>query len=250
LKRLVQQSLGKLHTWQFCLSTFMPDWHPDEGEDYYARRRDTAAAREMVPFELLWLNEVFGDAIAINGIVGQRAALGKDLEDSWCLQIRLGSGAVGQLTVLMGCPTPCRRGVCFGENGMIEFDLWSGELNCRLNGCSESISKFSGQAELIESIYEREINRFVDTIQGNATWPLSYRQASHATAMLAAAELSSLSAKNEKIDNDRQPALLPDAYDVVHRDLDVGSGRALPAPVGLRFNLDSLPYETSGGSSD
>jgi predicted dehydrogenase len=250
LKQLVQQSLGKLHSWQFCLSTYMPDWHPEEGNDYYARRRDTAAAREMVPFELLWLNEVFGDAAAVNGIVGQRAALGNNLEDSWCLQIQLASGAIGQLTVLMGCPTPCRRGVCFGEHGMIEFDLWTGELKCRLNGRSEAPRQFGSQAELIEGIYQQEINAFVDAVRTRAAWPLSYRRASHATAMLAAAELSSLSGKNEKVDGDRQPAPTPDAYEVVHRDLDVGSGRTLPAPLGVRFNLDPLPYETSGGNSD
>lgn len=223
LKQLVRESLGKLHTWQFCLSTYMPNWHPEEGDEFYARRRSTAAAREMVPFELLWLNEVFGDATKLSGMVRQLATLGEELEDTWCLQIELSNGAIGQLSVLMGCPTSCRRGWCLGENGIFDFDLWHGVLNCHLNGAEDFSRRFGPQNELIEHMYEREINTFVDSIRGKERWPLSYYDASLATSMLAATELSSLLTTQVKVDVDRQPAALPNGYLSHDLDLDQGS---------------------------
>ena len=38
LRQIVAQDVGALHTYQMSLSTYMLSWHPQEGQEYYARR--------------------------------------------------------------------------------------------------------------------------------------------------------------------------------------------------------------------
>lgn len=217
LKHLINVRLGTLHGYQFMLTTFMPHWHVGEGPEYYARQRSTAAAREMVPFELLWINDVFGLPQAVQGAVNQRSTLvgeTEKLEDSWNLQIDLECGAVGNLAVYMGSPSNRRFGCCVGNNGMIEFDVARGIVTCSLNNELESTRSFGALTDNVESFYKEETHAFIDAILGLGRWPMSYRSASVATATLAAAEVSAQSARKEKVDLEKQPAEFPDDYGV------------------------------------
>jgi predicted dehydrogenase len=231
LKDVVHTVLGKIHAFQFCLSTFMPSWHPGEGQEFYARRRSTAAAREMVPFELLWLQEIFGECCFVSGKVNQHAAFGNPLEDSWSLQIELRSGAIGQLSVLMGCPTTCRRGWCLGDEGIVDFDLGTGNMVCRTRDATEQSWSFGNQ-EQVEDLYRREIHAFVDAIRGVSRWPLEYREASRATATLAAAEVSSLSSFREEVRLERQPGVLATSYEIAHHQPHLSVRHRLPPLTG------------------
>lgn len=114
---LLRDNLGAVLGYQFYLSTFMPAWHPSEGLEYYARHRNTAPAREMIPFELSWLNAVFGPASEVAGRFEKFGTLSGEIEDTWSLSMRLRNGGMGQLTVTMACPTDCRRGGVFWHPG-------------------------------------------------------------------------------------------------------------------------------------
>lgn len=54
------------------------------------------------------------------------------------LQFTLRKDEAGQLVVLMGCASICRQGICLGDKGLIEFDLWRGTLRCRFQGQNDS----------------------------------------------------------------------------------------------------------------
>ncbi len=237
LKHLVDSQLGTLHGFQFVLTTYMPDWHPTEGDEYYARQRNTTAGREMVPFELLWLNDVFGVPQSVRGAVRQRSQLASNnekLEDSWSLQIDLECGAVGQMAVFMGCPSVSRQGWCIGENGLIEFDVWRGIVKCRLRDQADTTQSFGGLTDSVETFYRDETYAFIDAVRGKGNWPMNYRAASIATATLAAAELSSLSASKERVDLQRQPGIAPDDYTVPFHDVDLTSHHELRRPLNSR----------------
>jgi len=210
LKRVVREELGTLHGYQMALSSWMPGWHPDEGPEFYARHRATSAGREMVPFELLWLNEVFGPAAKVCGSVSQRGRLPCASEDTWSLAMELEGGGHGQLLGLMASPAPYRRGRAWGDAGQVDFDLPAGiiERNFpdeRINDCR----RFGSFRELLEKVYWEEINTFFDAVQGRAEWPYSYRAGSLATATLAAAEQSAAHGRWEPVDTARQPQHLP-----------------------------------------
>ena len=210
VSRVVAEELGDLHAYQMALSVWMPGWHPDEGQEFYARHRATAAGREMVPFELLWLNEVFGPAASVSGSVTRRGQLECDSEDTWCLQMDLRDGGHGQLGVWMASPRLCRAGRAFGTNGSVAFDLMSGVLERHLEGIGIDDSRSLGaMAGVLEQAYLEEIHTFIDAIHGRAEWPHPYLASSVATATLAAAERSALTGRWEAMDTSRQPEHLP-----------------------------------------
>ncbi len=210
LRRVVHEELGPLQTYQMMLSTWMPGWHPQEGMEFYARNRATTAAREMVPFELLYLNHVFGLPVEVSGSVARRGRLPYETEDTWSLQMELQHGGCAQLTVLMASPGLCRSGVAFGANGWIAFDLVDGTFQRHLPEPGlDDLRSFGPMTDILEDVYRDELNTFIDAVHGRADWPHSYYHSSIATAALAAAERSALSGHREAVDPSLQPELLP-----------------------------------------
>jgi predicted dehydrogenase len=164
----------------------------------------------MVPFELLWLNEVFGPPVEACGAVSERGELGAASEDTWSLVMRLQSGAHAELLVLMACPTQYRRGQAWGDAGQVAFDLPGGILERNLPGRGlVDRRSFGSFAEVLEPAYRDEIFAFIDAVEGRAAWPHPYPASSVATAALAAAERSALDGRWEPVDMARQPELLP-----------------------------------------
>jgi predicted dehydrogenase len=207
LRRVVSEELGALHTYGYLLSVDAPSWHPGEGTEYYARHQATAPAREMVPFELIALGHVFGPALAVSGRVVRRGGLDLPGPDSWSLQLELESGATGQLSVVMASPQTVRQGWAIGDRGFARFDLLAGTME------TGSATRFvcDWQQEY-EPMYGREISAFLAAVRGEAPWPYSYATAAGVCGTLAAAELSMLTGRAERVDPDHQPAALPGAY--------------------------------------
>jgi predicted dehydrogenase len=205
LARIVHDELGRLQGYQIALNTYMPDWHPGEGNEYYARNRNTAAGREMVPFELLWLNRVFGKPVEVQGLVTLGGKLPGIIEDTWSVQMSLQGNAAAHLMVLMGCPGALRQGWCFGEAGQVFFDLFSGEIWREYRDCQNDRRNFGAMKDVLESTYSREINTFIDAVLGKTAWPQTYLDTAWATAALAAAEASSESGRRVAVEVALQP---------------------------------------------
>jgi predicted dehydrogenase len=210
LRRIAREELGGLHAYQMALSTYMPGWHPDEGSDFYARKRHTAAAREMVPFELVWLNWVFGPPTHTTGSVIKAGKLDGASEDTWCLNMGIEGGGIGQLMVTQASPSDFRKGTVIGDNGWIDFDVFNGTITRHLPGIGiEDVRDMGGQIKHMEQAYKDEINLFVDVVLGRGEWPHSYRHSSIATGALAASERSALHGQRERITPEQQPEYLP-----------------------------------------
>lgn len=208
LERVVRVELGDLHAYQMLLSTYMPHWHPDEGSDFYARHRSTAAAREMVPFELVWLNWVFGSPTHVLGSVKTSGRITHASEDTWSLQMDVGGG-VGQLVVGHASPQDHRSGMAIGTNGRVAFDVFGGTITRELPELGITDRRYIGsQADDLETAYATEIATFVEAVRG-AAWPHNYLASSVATGTLAAAEASAAAGRRIAVDPDVQPAAVP-----------------------------------------
>jgi len=209
IRRVVREELGELHAYQMLLSTFMPNWHPDDGSEFYARQRSTAAAREMTPFELVWLNWVFGDPTHASGSVTKAGSLPERSEDTWVVHMELDHGA-GQLVVGHASPTDHRSGRAIGSNGLISFDIFAGTIDRELPTLGLVDHRYVGaQSDDLEQAYADEIATFIDTIHGDAVWPHSYRASSIATATLAAWETSASTGQRVIVDTGKQPGTVP-----------------------------------------
>lgn len=211
--RVVRDELGGVHSFGYVLSVNEPEWHPGEGSEYYARHRATAPAREMTAFELIALQGLVGHATSVSGAVGRRGLLPHEGEDTYCLQYRTTSGAVGQLTVLMAPPQVVRRGWIAGDAGFVSFDLLAGTVTRQFGSAGAQDERIiCDWAATLESVYLDEITAFLDAVAGTADWPYSLHDSALVCATLAAAERSAVTGRAEPVRTDRPPAALPDGY--------------------------------------
>lgn len=210
--RIVATELGTVHAFGYVLSVNEPSWHPGEGREYYARHRATAPAREMTAFELIALQHLVGPAVAVDGIVTRRGALDHNGEDTYCLQYRTGTGAAGQLVVLMAPPQVLRQGWIAGDAGVVRFDLVAGTVRRDFPGLVSDERMIADWGATLESTYLDEIATFLGAIDGTATWPYSIHDSVLVCGTLAAAELSSLTGRTQQVRPDLVPAPLPDGY--------------------------------------
>jgi len=209
LRGSVRDHLGALLSYQFFMATFMPGWHAGEGQEYYARHRNTAPSREMIPFELNWLNAIFGPAIEVAGRFEKYGSLPGDTEDTWSLSMRLRNGGVGQLAITMSCPVDYRRGCCFGTKGAITWDIYSGDLVVQTaDRKTPHVQNFGALGNVLEAMYLEEISTFISAIQGKTTWPQSYALSQQATATIAAAEQSFVTGQWLTVEPNAEPALV------------------------------------------
>lgn len=210
LGSLVREHLGSLLSYQCFMATYMPGWHKTEGLEYYARHRNTAPSREMIPFELNWLSPIFGPAIEVAGRFEKYGALPGDTEDTWSLSMRLRDGGIGQLTITMSSPVEHRRGCCFGTQGVITWDIYSGNITVQTAADKAPRQlEFGAVGDVLEAMYLEEITTFIDAIHGKKTWPQNYALSQQSSATVAAAEQSFITRQWVKVDPNADPDLSP-----------------------------------------
>ena len=101
IKELVNGgAIGKplffVYHWGQHLST----WHEYENyQDFYVSKRETGACREIVPFELVWLEDIFGNIETISCMKGKLSNLDADIDDIYQLQMKFDTGIMGSLIV-------------------------------------------------------------------------------------------------------------------------------------------------------
>ena len=100
MKEIVKSGkYGKVCNFSYHSGQYLPDWHPWENvNDFYVSNRATGGAREIVPFELTWIVDIFGLPNAIKGYYRKTTDLGCDIEDSYVCSIDYGN-MLGSLLV-------------------------------------------------------------------------------------------------------------------------------------------------------
>ncbi len=206
LEKIVPEAVGTLHGYQMFLSCNLPQWHPEEQGKFYAYHPATNAAREMTPFELFWLNRLFGAPTEALATITRRGTLPTPSEDSYLAQFQLDNGATGQLGVVMASPSRFRRGVAIGERGAVAFDLLTGVIETMTaEGKAAERIETGSIEEVTEAVYDAEMNAFFHSLTTGAPWPHSYREAAQIGGILAAMERSATTRRWECVD----PALQP-----------------------------------------
>ena len=113
----------------YLTGQYLPDWHPWESiEDFYVSRRDTGGAREIVPFELTWINEIFGMPEPIACFKGKLSNMNADIDDLYHCLLRYPNGPVANITIeVLSRPQATREFHVIGSLGRLVF---SSEENC------------------------------------------------------------------------------------------------------------------------
>jgi predicted dehydrogenase len=130
VKELVRAgAIGKPLNINYQTGQYLPDWHPWERvEDFYVSNRDTGACREIVPFELTWLNDIFGNPEPLACARAKLTDINADIDDVYHCLLRYPQGVLANITVeVISRPKATRELRLLGSEGEIVF---SGEERC------------------------------------------------------------------------------------------------------------------------
>jgi len=165
--------IGKILTINYHTGQYLPDWHPWERvQDFYVAQRETGGAREIVPFELNWLNDIFGTPIPLACFKEKLSDIPVDIDDYYHCVLKYNENILLNLTVeVLSRPTSTRYMRIVGSDGLIIFDGEANSVKYKNKYMTEwDESKFdSGNIQYMyinpEEPYIAEMKCFIDAVQ-------------------------------------------------------------------------------------
>ena len=112
VKEILQsQRLGRVLNVNYQTGQYLPDWHPWEPiGSYYVSRRETGGGREIVPFELTWLNDLFGSPTPLACVKAKLTDMSADIDDIYHCLLAYPQGVLANVTVeVISRPTATRE---------------------------------------------------------------------------------------------------------------------------------------------
>lgn len=155
IKELIQaNAIGKVLNVNYQTGQYLPDWHPWEKiEEFYVSKRETGGAREIVPFELTWLNDIFGEAKALGCVKAKLTEMTADIDDIYHCLLRYDRNVLANLTVeVISRPKATREMRVLGSEGEIIFSADANSVRY-INTSMEAWKEFQFDTGTVESQY-------------------------------------------------------------------------------------------------
>ena len=125
---IVSKKFGLLANFTFHSGQYLPDWHPwEKVKDFYVSKRETGGAREIVPFELTWILDVFGFPTDIKGYYASTMDIGAEIEDSYAFVMKFEKG-IGSVIVDVAARFATRSLIINLEKAQIRWNWEEGTL--------------------------------------------------------------------------------------------------------------------------
>ena len=161
IKALIEKdTIGDVYHWQYLSGQYLPDWHPwEKVTDYYVSNALTGGCREIVPFELVWLTDIFGKIESVSSRKFKLSDLPANIDDVYFLEIDHQS-AKGQLIVDVLSQSPIRSLRVIGSKGTLEWDMYR----------EKSISIYSATNKKWSYYSTEEENKFSDYINSETPY--------------------------------------------------------------------------------
>lgn len=121
---LSNAAIGRVLNVNYHTGQYLPDWHPWESiESFYVSKRVTGGAREIVPFELTWINDLFGQPQPLSCCMAKLTDLPADIDDIYHCLLRYEGNIIVNMTVeVISRPKATRYMRILGTEGEIVFD--------------------------------------------------------------------------------------------------------------------------------
>jgi predicted dehydrogenase len=188
-------AIGRPLIFTYQSGQFLPDWHPwEQIRDFYVSNPETGAAREIVPFELVWLCDVFGAVTDATGIKGRSGAVDAPIDDHYALALRFASGVGGTLLVDVIARPGVRSFRACGTDGVLEWDQGAGCVRVRRAGekawTVHALDQGTKEAGYInpEEPYIMEVDSFLAAVRGERPYPFAIEDEVAAHGVLEAVE--------------------------------------------------------------
>jgi len=130
VKEVLQSGrLGKVLNINYQTGQYLPDWHPWEDiRSFYVSRRETGAGREIVPFELTWLNDLFGVPVPLACVKAKLTDMPADIDDIYHCLLAYPQGVLANVTVeVISRPSATRELRVLCSQGQL---VMSADENC------------------------------------------------------------------------------------------------------------------------
>lgn len=191
--------IGKILAFQYHMGQYLPDWHPwEDYREVYFSKKETGACREMLPFELIWINWLMGSTVAeISGSVEKVSDLDMDADDVFMANVKYENGIRGNMIIDVISRKPFRTLRVLGSKGVLEWERFDSEI--RVYGAeskkTDVIPVPKGHPEKgyvnEEEMYNEEIKTFVDAIKGIGEYPHTFEENRQLLKTMLALEKSS-----------------------------------------------------------
>ena len=203
---ILEGRIGKVLNFTFHWGQYLPTWHPWERyQDFYVGKRETGACREIVPFQFVWLTDVFGMPQSLSCFKAKVSDLDVDIDDIYHLLMKYSNGSLGHLVVDVISKPAIHMIRVTGTLGTIEFDQHKNSfvIYQEKNSTWEEIEIDGGVSEsgyiYPERPYIEEMACFLDHIDSKGSYPFSFRDDFAVLSLLKAAEESNASGRHVTI---------------------------------------------------
>lgn len=192
--------LGRISSVLHHCGQYLPDWHAYEHvRDYYVSNPATGGGREIVPFELTWLVEVFGFPRRVAGCFRKTIDIdgAPDIDDTYTAILDHG-GFLVNLTVDVVSRCATRRLLVNGDAAQLRWD-WDDQAVLRFDGAAqrwERLEYAMGSAQqgyhanIGESMYIDEVACFLAAARGEAPFVNTLERDLRVLGLLQAIERS------------------------------------------------------------
>ena len=201
--------IGKILAFQYHMGQYLPDWHP--WEDYrqvYFSKKETSACREMLPFELIWLNWLMRSEVAeVSGYISKISDLDMKADDIILANLKYKNGIFGNVIIDVISRKPFRTLRVLGSGGVLEWEKFDSVIKL-FNVKSEKTENIivpKGHPETgylnEEEMYNDEIKMFLDAIREKKKYPHTFVENHHLLKILYSLEGSSRTGKRILLKN-------------------------------------------------
>lgn len=177
---LSENRIGKISNFHYHSGNYLPDWHPWESiQDFYVSKPETGGAREIVSFELTWMNWVFGKLVDLKGYYDKTISLDAPIDDTYVASLKYESGILGTMIVDVVSRNYVRQLLINGESGQISWNC--DEHLVKLYNAHEKrwimYYEPTGHAaegynvNIKEEMYIEEISCFLSALKGEHKFP-------------------------------------------------------------------------------
>jgi predicted dehydrogenase len=167
IKELVSKNIiGKPLNFNYQSGQYLPDWHPWEKiEDFYVSNRDTGGCREIVPFELTWINAIFGDAKPLACVKKKLTDMNANIDDIYHCILEYKDGLIGNITVeVVSRPKAVRDFRLIGTEGEIVYSADTNSLKY-INDKMEDWEVISFESGTIENQYINPEEPYINEVK-------------------------------------------------------------------------------------
>ena len=173
---------GKVANFTYHCGQYLPDWHPWENvKDFYVSKRETGACREIVPFELTWLVDIFGYPQEVKGFFTKTMDVEADIEDTYAFSMRFDKNAVGSVIVDVASRFATRSLILNMEFAQLRWNWEDKMIRVYETKTKEWVSHHQPESQaatgynqnILEEIYVNELKSFFEGIQNPASYPNS-----------------------------------------------------------------------------